>query len=69
MSEIKSRFPNEWILIENPETDDSMNLIRGRVSAHASERSKLLRPKQFERPMDCAVIYTGTLSSEVAVIL
>jgi len=59
IDEIRSEFASQWILIEDPETDDALEVLGGRVIYHSSDRDEVyrkavaLRPKTFE--IDCVV--------------
>jgi hypothetical protein len=69
LAEIESRFVEEWVLVEDPETDESLEVQRGRVRCHSKDRDEVygkavgLRPKRF------AVLYTGQLPEDAAVVL
>jgi len=49
MEEIESRFPEEWILIDQPEKDQ-YRIIRGRVVFHSPDRDEVSR-KALELPV------------------
>ena len=38
MEEIEARFPEEWILIDQPEKDEYGRVTRGRVVSHGPNR-------------------------------
>jgi hypothetical protein len=58
-AEAEAQFPNEWVLMANPEADQGMN-YRGEIIAHEKDKAELLR-KAKERPLPrrVAVFYTG----------
>ncbi len=35
MSEIEARYPSEWVLIADPEVDDRVGVVRGKVVFHS----------------------------------
>ena len=41
MSEIESRFDSEWVLIEDPETNEGLEVHRGTVRCHAKDREEV----------------------------
>ena len=69
VEEIKSRFESEWVLIEDPETDENLNVISGRVLHHSKDRDEVYRKAVSLRPKRSAVIYTGEIPEETAVVL
>ena len=69
IEEIRSRFDSEWVLIEEPETDEHLNVIRGRVLHHSKDRDEVYRKAVSLRPRRSAVIYTGEIPEETAVVL
>jgi hypothetical protein len=69
IEEIRSRFESEWVLIEDPETDEHLNVIRGRVVHHSRDRDEVYRKAVSLRPRRSAVIYTGEIPEETAVVL
>jgi hypothetical protein len=50
MEEIEARFPEEWLLIDQPEMDERDQLKRGRVVFHSPDRDEVYR-KALELPV------------------
>jgi hypothetical protein len=69
IDEISSRFGSEWILIEDPETDESLQVLRGRVTAHSKDRDEVYRVAVEARPKRFAILYTGTPAANTAIAL
>ncbi|MDQ3907476.1 MAG: hypothetical protein M3268_03940 [Acidobacteriota bacterium] len=69
ISEIESRFASEWVLVEDPETNDAMEVRAGRVVCHSKDRDEVYRRAASERPARFAVIYTGNIPEDAAVVL
>jgi hypothetical protein len=61
VSEMKSRFPGEWVLVENPVTDTSHELLSGKVRYHSRDREDFDRKSLELRPRHTAVIYCGDI--------
>lgn len=58
-AEIESRFPNEWILMVNPEPGADVN-FRGLVVAHEKDKSTLLeRAEKLPKNQSVAVFFAG----------
>jgi hypothetical protein len=43
MEEIEKKFDGEWVLIEDVETDEKLEIIRGRVTYHGNDPDELHR--------------------------
>jgi hypothetical protein len=50
MEEIEARFPEEWILIDQPEKDQYQRVVRGRVVFHSPDRDEVSR-KALDLPV------------------
>jgi len=68
-SEIKERFDSEWVLIGDPETDDDLNIKQGVVLWHSKDRDEVYRKAREIHPNHSAILYTGKLPDNVAVVL
>jgi hypothetical protein len=69
VAEIESRFVAEWVLVEDPETDDSLELLSGKVRYHSKDRDEVYRKAVELRPSRFAVHYTGKIPKDAAVVL
>lgn len=69
IEEIESQFDSEWVLIEDPITDDSLKILGGKVSHHSKDRDEVYRRAVSLRPRRSALIYTGEIPEETAVVL
>lgn len=60
-SELESLYPDEWILMADPEPGNDTN-YRGRVIAHAKDREEIHRKAlQLPVPRHIAIFFTGPL--------
>ncbi len=59
IEEIESQFDSEWVLIEDPRTDEELKVVGGRVLHHSKDRDKVYRKAVSLRPKRSALIYTG----------
>ena len=57
--QIHVRFPSEWVLIGDPQTDESLALKGGVVLFHSKIRDELDRKAIELRPGRFAVLFTG----------
>jgi hypothetical protein len=67
--EIHARFESEWVLVEDPETTELLEVTGGRVLWHSKDRDEVYRKARELRPKSSAILYTGSLPEGVAVIL
>ncbi len=68
-AEIESQFRSEWVLVGDPETDDSLRVRSGRVIYHSKDRDEVYRKAIELRPKRFAMLYTGTLPKDTAIVL
>lgn len=38
LAEMEEQFKSEWILVEDPETDESLEVVPGKVICHSPDR-------------------------------
>jgi hypothetical protein len=68
-AEIGERFESEWVLVEEPETDEALNVQHGRVRWHSKDRDEVYRKAIELRPRRFAILYTGRIPEDSAVVL
>ena len=62
MAEIAARYPSEWVLIDQPETDQYHHVLGGTVVFHGPDREEVYRQAcVLPIPRWFAVRYTGEL--------
>ncbi len=66
---IKAHFESEWVLVEDPETDDANEVQSGTVTAHSKDRDEVYRIATTARPKRFAILYTGECPRNAAIIL
>ncbi|WP_445248645.1 hypothetical protein [Microcoleus sp. OTE_8_concoct_300] len=69
LEEIFSLYPDEWVLIVNPELDEEFSVIRGEVLAHATERDEIYSKLSLRKGKSVAIEYTGSIPDNIAVML
>jgi len=69
IAEIEAQFAAEWILVEDPETNDALEVQCGKVLYHSKDRDEVYREAVRLRPKRFAMLYTGTLPKDTAVVL
>jgi hypothetical protein len=58
-SEIEAEYPDEWVLILEPDTGPDMKVRSGVVAAHSKDRGEIHRKVMELRPRRCAILYLG----------
>jgi hypothetical protein len=69
LEEIKTRYPSEWVLIGEPQTDDSLEVVAGEVLSHSLDRDEVDRKLLELRPTRFALRYLGTMPDNMAIVL
>ncbi len=69
MTEIAAQFVAEWVLVEDPQTNDVLEVQSGKVLAHGKDRDEIYRDAVRLRPKRFAMLYTGTLPQDTAIVL
>jgi hypothetical protein len=69
VGEIESQFHSEWVLVGDPETDASLHVQSGRVIYHSKDRDEVYRKAIELKPRRFAMLYTGTLPKDTAIVL
>ncbi len=69
VGEMRSRFVGEWLLVEDPQTNDALEVRSGVVRYHSKDRDEVYRKAVELRPRRFAVLYTGEIPEDAAVVL
>jgi hypothetical protein len=69
IAEIESQFESEWVLVEEPETNEQLEVIKGKVLHHSKDREEVYRKAVSLRPKRSAILYTGSIPEDTVVVL
>ncbi len=69
MEEIEKQFDGEWVLIEDVETDEKLEILRGRVAYHGTDRNELHRRAKESKSSYIASRYIGELNPKMEFLL
>jgi hypothetical protein len=69
IEEINRRYPSEWILLGNPETDETFKLLSGEVLFHSKDRNTMYGHAAAVRPSHFATHFTGKIPADIAFVL
>jgi hypothetical protein len=69
IGEIESQFESEWILVDEPETNEQLEVLKGKVVHHSKDRDEVYRKAVALRPKRCAILYTGEIPEDAVIVL
>lgn len=69
VAEMESRFLAEWLLVEDPQLNEALEVHGGVVRYHSKDRDEVYRKAVELRPRQFAVLYTGEIPKDAAVVL
>jgi hypothetical protein len=69
IGEIESEFDSEWVLVDEPETNEQLEVIKGKVLHHSKDRDEVYRKAVNLRPKRSAILYTGSIPEGTVVVL
>ncbi len=67
--EMRTRFNGEWVLVEDPEVDAQMRVVRGKVISHAVSRVDVDKRMLELRPAHSAALCFRKRSPDSVLIL
>ena len=68
-SEIESRFADEWVLLVDPQVNEDLEVLGGTVVCHSKDRDEVYRAAIAQRAPDCAILFTGDLPPDTAILI
>jgi hypothetical protein len=69
MAQIEAQFISEWVLVEDPQTNDALEVQSGKILCHSKDRDEVYREAVRLRPKRFAMLYTGTIPKDTAIVL
>lgn len=69
IGEIESAFDSEWVLVAEPETNEQLEVLSGKVVHHSKDRDEVYRKAVNLRPKRSAILYTGSIPEGTVVVL
>jgi hypothetical protein len=69
IEEIENRYPSEWVLLADPEVDEHLRVLRGRVVLHSKDRDEVDREAIRLRLKSSAFHYTGEIPEDMVFAL
>ena len=68
-AQIEEQFKSEWVLVEDLQTNDALEVQSGRVRWHSKDRDEVYRKAIELRPKRFAMLYTGEMPEDTAIVL
>ena len=59
MEEIEKKYDGEWVLIEDVESNEQLEVIRGKVTYHGKDKEKLDQKAMKSKSNHLATLYIG----------
>jgi len=69
IQEIEDQFESEWVLVTDPQTNQALEVTRGHVVCHSKDRDEVYRSAVALRPKRSAILYTGRMPEDAAIVL
>lgn len=69
IAQIEAQFESEWVLVEDPQTNEALEVQSGRVRWHSKDRDEIYRKAIALRPKRFAMLYTGKMPNDTAIVL
>jgi hypothetical protein len=69
MDEIKARYAPDWVLIGEPQTDEKLGVLAGKVLFHGPDRSEVCRKAMEYPPGRYALEFLGTFPEDLVLVL
>jgi len=69
LQEMEREFVSEWILVGNPQTNESLEVVQGTVLCHSRDREEVYRAAVNLRPKRSAIVYTGQMPPDTTIVL
>ena len=69
IAQIEAQFESEWVLVEDPQTNEALEVQSGKVRWHSQDRDEVYRKAVELRPRRFAMLYTGKMPKDTAIVL
>jgi hypothetical protein len=72
IEQMKAQYPDQWLLVANPKTDENLDLLEGKVIAHSADCQQIydaIAQERNTRTGTLSIEYTGSIPDDIAYIL
>jgi hypothetical protein len=67
--QIIDQFPDEWVLIDEPEFDDALEVTCGRVAFHSGNKNDIYKADRSLQLKKAAYLFTGNVGINKTYVL
>ena len=67
--EIKENYDGQWVLIAYSETDEDLQVVKGKVIAHSVNKEDIYQALESATEQPLAIEYMGQVPEDLAFIL
>ncbi len=67
--EIEARYAPDWVLIGEPQTDEELNLLGGKVLFHSPDQDEVCLKAMEYPPGRYALEFLGTIPDDLVLVL
>lgn len=67
--EIKQNYNEQWVLIAYSETDEDLQVVKGKVIAHSVNKEDIYQALEVASEQPLAIEYIGQVPKDLAFIL
>ncbi len=68
ISELKRRYPKEWLLLTHVVTDELTHPVKGKLVAHSKNRDEIYARLKTVRGKHLGIEYTGKIPKDLVVV-
>jgi hypothetical protein len=69
MEQIEERYHGEWVLLGDPETDEHLAVVRGRLIGHSPDRDEIDKIDEQLSLRSAAVLFIGGPPDDLVFVL
>jgi hypothetical protein len=69
LEEIKKNYNGQWVLIAYSETDEDLQVVKGKVIAHSTDKENIYQALELAGEQPLAIEYMGQVPEDLAFIL
>jgi hypothetical protein len=69
LEEIKKNYNGQWVLIAYSETDEDLQVVKGKVIAYSTNKEDIYQALELAREQPLAIEYMGQVPEDLAFIL
>ena len=68
LKEIQKNYPQEWVLVEHKDLDENLQISKGQVLAHSSNKEDIYKALGQTKGKNVSIEYTGPVDKDLTVM-